>query len=118
RRVTVNVTGKNGGYPGVAGDEPLEAILVLGGQTDALAGGCGESAFVAADRAVNRLGTSLNGRQSLAFGERKSGTERPVTRRGAEDGAACSDRRLQTSRTMGTRPFASAYASRWTAICR
>jgi len=60
---SVNVTGKNGVYPVVAGDEPLEAILVLGGQTDAVAGVCGESAFVAADCAFNRLGTALNCRQ-------------------------------------------------------
>ena len=63
RRVTVKVTGRNGVYPVVAGDEPLEAIVVLGDETDAVVGACGESAFVAADCAFNRRATALNCRQ-------------------------------------------------------
>jgi hypothetical protein len=63
RRITVRVTGRNGVYPVVAGDQPLEAILVLGDQTDAVAGASGESAFVAADCAFNRRATALNCRQ-------------------------------------------------------
>src|SRR5215470_16114700 len=60
RRVTVKVTGRNGVYPVVSGDEPLEATLVLGDQTEAAAGVCGESAFVAPDCAFNRRATTLN----------------------------------------------------------
>ena len=60
RRITVKVTGRNGVYPVVAGDQPLEAILVLGDQTDAVAGACSESAFVATDCAFNRRATALN----------------------------------------------------------
>ena len=63
RRITVKVTGRNGVYPVVAGDQPLEAILVLGDQTDAVAGACGESAFMAADCAFNRRATALSCRQ-------------------------------------------------------
>jgi len=60
RRITVKVTGRNGVYPVVAGDQPLEAILVLGDQTDAVAGACGESAFAAADCAFNRKATNVS----------------------------------------------------------
>ncbi len=63
RRVTVKVTGRNGVYPVIAGDQPLKAILVLGDQTDAVAGACGESAFVAADCAFNRRATALSCKQ-------------------------------------------------------
>jgi hypothetical protein len=54
RHVRVIVTGKNGTYPVVAGDPPLGATVVLGNQSDAVAGACGETAFGAADCAFNR----------------------------------------------------------------
>jgi hypothetical protein len=60
RRVSVRVTGRNGFYPVVAGDEPLKGIVVLGDQTDAVAGACGESAFAKADCAFNTGATMLN----------------------------------------------------------
>jgi hypothetical protein len=53
-QVRVIVNGKKGTYPVVAGDEPLEAIVVLGNQSDATAGLCGESSFVPGDCALNR----------------------------------------------------------------
>jgi hypothetical protein len=53
------VTGKNGSYPAVAGDEPLQSIVVLGHQTDAIAGMCGESAYGPNDCAFNRPGNVL-----------------------------------------------------------
>jgi hypothetical protein len=63
RQVTVNVRGNKGVYPVVAGDAPLEAILVLGDQTDAVGGACGESAFAAGDCAFNRTATTLTCKQ-------------------------------------------------------
>jgi len=57
--VRVVVTGKNGTYPAVAGDEPLRSIVVLGHQTDAIAGMCGESDYGPNDCAFNRPGNLL-----------------------------------------------------------
>jgi hypothetical protein len=51
--VRVIVTGKNGTYPVVDGDQPLRATVVLGNQSDAVAGSCGETAFVAGNCAFN-----------------------------------------------------------------
>lgn len=53
-RVKVMVKGKRGTYPIVAGDEPIKATLVLGGQPASIAGQCGETVFVAADCSFNR----------------------------------------------------------------
>jgi hypothetical protein len=47
--VQVSVTGNNGTYPVVSGDEPINAIVTVGGQAEAAAGLCGETAFVASD---------------------------------------------------------------------
>jgi hypothetical protein len=52
--VRVIVTGKSATYPVVAGDEPLRATVVLGNQADAVAGSCGETAFVAGDCKFNK----------------------------------------------------------------
>jgi hypothetical protein len=43
------VRGRNGTYPIVAGDEPLNATVVLGNQASADAGDCGETVFIAGD---------------------------------------------------------------------
>jgi cysteine-rich repeat protein len=53
RRVEVSVTGDDGTYPVVQGDEPIDAIVTLGGQAEAAAGLCTESAFVPADCSWN-----------------------------------------------------------------
>ncbi|HZR84182.1 MAG TPA: myxococcus cysteine-rich repeat containing protein [Candidatus Binatia bacterium] len=59
RQVRVTVSAKNGTYPITAGDAPLEAIVVLGDQTDAEAGLCGESEFTPANCAFNGAQTTL-----------------------------------------------------------
>jgi hypothetical protein len=59
REVAVAITGAKGTYPVVAGDEPVQAIVVLGNQDDALAGGCGESVFGAGDCTFKRAGETL-----------------------------------------------------------
>jgi hypothetical protein len=46
RRVEVTVSGDKGTYPVAPGDEPVNAIVVLGGQVEAAAGLCAESTFV------------------------------------------------------------------------
>jgi hypothetical protein len=53
----VAVKGRNGTYPIVSGDEPVQATVVLGGQASAAAGECGESDFVSNDCTFNE---SLN----------------------------------------------------------
>jgi len=55
--VRVIVTGKSGTYPVVDGDQPVNATVLLGNQSDAVAGACGETAFVAGNCVFNR---SLN----------------------------------------------------------
>src|SRR5262249_38045682 len=57
--VRVTVTGKNAVYPVVTGDEPLEAVIVLGNQTDGVAGLCGETAFIGGDCVFNRAANSV-----------------------------------------------------------
>jgi cysteine-rich repeat protein len=59
RQLQVIITGKDGTYPVVSGDEPVNAIVVLGNQTDALSGYCGESAFVVGDCRFYRKGKTL-----------------------------------------------------------
>jgi hypothetical protein len=46
-------------YPVVAGDEPVQAIVVLGGQGDGAAGACGESAFEPAECVFKKGGETL-----------------------------------------------------------
>ena len=53
RRVEINIVGDNGTYPVVAGDEPIDVSLAVGGQAEAAAGLCTESDFVAADCSWN-----------------------------------------------------------------
>jgi hypothetical protein len=60
RRVKVSVKGTNGVYPVVSGDEPIEAIVVFGGQAAAIAGECGESAYLPGDCTFNGSQTVLS----------------------------------------------------------
>ncbi len=48
-QVMVKVVGKKSTYPVVAGDEPLQVVVVLGDSSSAAAGECGETAFTLAD---------------------------------------------------------------------
>ena len=48
-RIGLTVTGDDGTYPVVQGDEPINASVTAGNQTDAAAGLCGESAYVASN---------------------------------------------------------------------
>lgn len=57
RQVKLLVKGKNGAYPVVSGDEPVTAIVVLGGQ--AAAGECGETAFAPGNCSFNGSGNKL-----------------------------------------------------------
>lgn len=59
REVMVKVKGKAGTYPVVAADSPIEAIVVLGGQSAGQAGLCGESAWSAANCTFNGPGSTL-----------------------------------------------------------
>ena len=56
----MTITGKKATYPVIAGDEPLKAIVVVGGQAQAEAGACGETAFVARNCASNRKGNAVS----------------------------------------------------------
>ena len=58
-RVEVNVTSNNGTYPVVSGDEPINAIVTVGGQAEAAAGLCGETAFVVSDCSYNSTRNQL-----------------------------------------------------------
>jgi hypothetical protein len=58
-RVQVTVKGTKSSYPVVSGDEPLKGVVVLGGQAQAEAGYCGETAFVAGNCAFNKKGTTV-----------------------------------------------------------
>lgn len=55
-RVAVRVRGRNGHYPARAGDDPVQAIVVVG---DRMAGECGETAFAPEDCRFGRSGTTL-----------------------------------------------------------
>jgi len=57
--VKVSTRGSKGTYPVLVGDEPVEAILVLGNQADATAGRCGETAYVAGSCKFNGPSTTL-----------------------------------------------------------
>lgn len=63
REVGVKVSGKNGTYPVVAGDEPVGMTVVLGNQADAEVGYCGETAFGAGQCFFNGRGNSLSCKQ-------------------------------------------------------
>jgi Thrombospondin type 3 repeat len=53
-RVLLVVTGKDGNYPVVPSDSPINATVVLGDPAAGDAGQCGETAFVTGDCAFNR----------------------------------------------------------------
>jgi hypothetical protein len=57
RRVKVAVNGAKGTYPVIATDAPLDAVVVLGDQSSAIAGRCGESDFGTCK--LNGTGTTL-----------------------------------------------------------
>jgi hypothetical protein len=57
--VQVTIAGRRGSYPVLADDVPLTAIVTLGGQAEAAAGLCGESAYAAGDCRFNRKGTTV-----------------------------------------------------------
>ena len=58
-QVQIKVAGKKGTYPVVTGDEPLKGVVVLGGQTQAEAGYCGETAFTAGNCVFNKKGNAI-----------------------------------------------------------
>ncbi|MCC6767043.1 MAG: hypothetical protein IT293_20495 [Deltaproteobacteria bacterium] len=58
-RVAIKAQGSKGTYPVVSGDEPLRAIVVLGGPNDGAAGRCGETAFAPGDCAFNSSQATL-----------------------------------------------------------
>ena len=62
-QVKLTVTGKNGTYPIVSGDEPIKATVVLGGQAASMAGQCGETALAPADCKFNGSGSKLSCKQ-------------------------------------------------------
>jgi cysteine-rich repeat protein len=63
REVQIKVLGKFGNYPIVSGDSPVRVVVVLGQQSAAAAGLCGESNFLAADCTFNALRTTLRCRK-------------------------------------------------------
>lgn len=58
-RVQVVARGKDGTYPVVTADSPVNATAVLGNQASASAGECGETAFIAADCTWNKAQNTL-----------------------------------------------------------
>jgi uncharacterized delta-60 repeat protein len=58
-QVRVIIKGKNGVYPVVEDDEPLNVIVVLGDEASGLAGECGESDFGAQECAFDTTGAKL-----------------------------------------------------------
>lgn len=63
RQVRVKVTGKNGAYPIVPGDEPLRVTVVLGGPAASQGGDCGESDFQPENCVFNRTQNRLTCRK-------------------------------------------------------
>jgi hypothetical protein len=63
RELMVKVQGKGGTYAVAPGDIPVQAVVVLGNQSDAAAGLCGETAFAAASCAFNGPGSTLKCQQ-------------------------------------------------------
>jgi len=57
--VAVKASGRDGTFPVVPGDEPIEAVVVLGGAEDGAAGLCGESHFGAGACRFNAPATTL-----------------------------------------------------------
>jgi hypothetical protein len=60
--VEVKVLGADSTYPVVSGDEPINAVLTIGGPAQAAAGWCGETAFVPGDCSYNSTGRELTWR--------------------------------------------------------
>lgn len=57
--VRITARGSNGAYPAEPGDEPVDAVVLLGNQDDAIDGRCGETAWSPANCAFNRKGATL-----------------------------------------------------------
>jgi hypothetical protein len=62
-QIQVIVKGKNGTYPIVAGDEPVQATVVFGDVSAGVASECGETAFSAADCKFNGAASKLSCKQ-------------------------------------------------------
>ncbi|MBM4244551.1 MAG: hypothetical protein FJ148_12145 [Deltaproteobacteria bacterium] len=62
-RVTASLTGKKTTFPVVSADTPVQLVVVLGNQTDAIAGYCGESDFTPASCLFNGAQSTLVCRQ-------------------------------------------------------
>lgn len=58
-RIHVSLTGRNGVYPVIPADLPINATLQLGDQASAQAGECGETVFGSGDCKFNPAGTRL-----------------------------------------------------------
>ena len=57
--VQIKLKGKRGHYPVQTGDEPVQAIFVLGDQTASFIGLCGETNFTSGDCAYNPRGRAM-----------------------------------------------------------
>lgn len=62
-QVRVKIRGARGKYPIVAGDLPIRATVILGGQDASLAGQCGETVFTPGDCSLSGAGTTLRCKQ-------------------------------------------------------
>lgn len=58
-RVKIAMSMRGATIPVDGGAEPLQAVVVLGDQSDAANGRCAETAFGASSCAFNRLGSAL-----------------------------------------------------------
>ncbi|HZR81128.1 MAG TPA: hypothetical protein VFD92_08520 [Candidatus Binatia bacterium] len=58
-RVQVTVKGMKSSYPVVAADDPLNGAVILGGQSQAEAGYCGETTFGVGNCVFNHKGTAI-----------------------------------------------------------
>jgi len=58
-RVSASLTGKKATYPVVTADSPLQMVVVLGNQTDAIAGYCAESQFSSTGCVFNGSQTTI-----------------------------------------------------------
>ena len=57
--VKFSAMGKKSTYVVGPGDEPIRAVVALGGRAESIAGACGETAFVAGDCKFNGAGNAV-----------------------------------------------------------